>query len=672
MHTLLLLVLAAALPPADSAAHPALMPWPQSVTWNSGALRLDSSFTVAVSGRTDPRLERALGRAIERLGRRTGITFSRAIGHGTTGSLVVTAKSAGPKAPDLSQDESYALDVTAAGVKLDAATSVGVIRGLETLLQLVSADSAGYFLPAVAIHDAPRFGWRGLLLDVGRHFEPVEVVKRTLDGMALAKLNVLHWHLSDDQGFRVESKRYPRLTEFGSDGLFYTQEQIKDVVTYAADRGIRVVPEFDMPGHSTAWFVGYRDLASGKGPYAIERTWGVFDPAFDPTRESVYQFLNGFIGEMTTLFPDAYWHIGGDEVPGTEWKANPRIQEWMKAHRIADNAGLQAYFNRRLIGILARHHRQVVGWDEILNPALPKTAMIQSWRGTNYLADAARQGYRGILSAPYYLDHIDPAAQLYQADPLPAAAGLSDEEAARVLGGEACMWAEYVGPETVESRIWPRMLAVAERFWSPGSVTDVADLYRRLDVVAAQLGFVGIDVAGHSHAFVARMMNGAPGGAALERLLAVTEPGNFGQRADAMSWTQQTPLVRLVDAAVPDPASRRVYQSLATRALAGDTAARSELDRRLAELGELPAAVRAAAAKAPLAADGIPAADMVAALAAVGAKADGYLERGVPMPVAVRDSALSTVRDAAKPYGMLRIVIVDAVQALVVGAGGAQ
>ncbi|HEU5359114.1 MAG TPA: family 20 glycosylhydrolase, partial [Gemmatimonadales bacterium] len=552
----------------------------------------------------------------------------------------------------------------------DAPTTVGVIRGVETLLQLVSADSTGYFLPAVAISDAPRFRWRGLLLDVGRHFEPVEVVERTLDGMAAAKLNVLHWHLSEDQGFRVESKRFPRLQEFGSDGLYYTQDQIRAVVAYAADRGIRVVPEFDMPGHSTSWFVGYPQYASGKGPYAIQRTWGVFDPAFDPTRESVYRFLDGFIGEMSGLFPDAFWHIGGDEVPGTEWKANPRIQAWMKAHHIKDNAALQAHFNRRLIAILARHHKQVVGWDEILNPALPKTAVIQSWRGTNYLGDAAKQGYRGILSAPYYLDHIDQAGQHYLADPLPASAGLTDAEAARVLGGEACMWSEYVGPETVESRIWPRMLAVAERFWSPASVTDVADMYRRLGIVSVELGDLGFDHLDHTRRFVRRMMNGAPGGAALERLLAVTEPGNFGQRADAMSWTQQTPLVRLVDAAVPDPASRRVYGDLATRAIAGDTAARSELDRQFAELRQLPAGVRTAARSAPLAAEGIPAADMVAAVGAVGLEADSFLARGATMPVATRDSALSTLRDAAKPYGMLRITIVDAVQALVEAAGG--
>lgn len=668
----LLLALAVTTPAADSTAHPALLPWPRSVTWNSGAFRLDTTFTIAVSGRTDPRLERALVRALERLGRRTGITFSRTIAHGSAGAFIVAAKGAGPAVPDLSQDESYSLDVTPSGVMLDAATSVGVIRGLETLLQLTSADAQGYFFPAVSVQDAPRFKWRGLLLDVGRHFEPVDVVKRTLDGMALAKLNVLHWHLSDDQGFRVESKRYPRLQQLGSDGLYYTQDQIRDVVAYAADRGIRVVPEFDMPGHSSAWFVGYPELASGKGPYSIVRTWGVFDPAFDPTRESVYQFLDGFIGEMAALFPDAFWHIGGDEVPGTEWKANPRIQAWMRAHKVKDNAALQAHFNRRLIAILARHHKQVIGWDEILNPALPRTAVIQSWRGTQYLSQAAQQGYRGILSAPYYLDHINQAGEHYAADPLPAGSNLTDAEAARVLGGEACMWSEYVGPETVESRIWPRMLAVAERFWSPASVNDVGDMYRRLDAVTLELADLGIPHLDHVRNFVARMLNGAPGGDALELLLSVTEPANFGQRADAMAWTQQTPLVRLVDAAVPDPDSRRLYASLATRAIAGDTAAKSALETRFRALGALPAGVRGAAKGAPLASDGIPAADMLASVAAVGTNALGHLTPGTTLAVPARDSALSVLRDAEKPYGMLRLTIVDAVRQLVTAAGGGQ
>ncbi|HEU4763616.1 MAG TPA: family 20 glycosylhydrolase, partial [Gemmatimonadales bacterium] len=474
-----------------------------------------------------------------------------------------------------------------------------------------------------------------------------------------------HWHLSDDQGFRVESRRYPRLQQFGSDGLYYTQDQVRAVVAYAADRGIRVVPEFDMPGHSTAWFVGYPQLASGKGPYAIVRTWGVFDPAFDPTRESVYRFLDGFVGEMTALFPDAYWHIGGDEVPGTEWKQNPRIQAWMKAHGVKDSEALQAHFNRRLIAILARHHKQVIGWDEILNPALPKTAVIQSWRGTDYLKDAARRGYRGILSAPYYLDHIDPADQHYLADPLPATSGLSDAEAARVLGGEACMWAEYVGPETVESRIWPRMAAVAERFWSPASVNDVADMYRRLDIVSDELGALGLRHVGHTERMVAEMTAGGPGTGALDSLLALVQPANFGQRANAMAWTQQTPLVRLVDAAVPDPIARRSYAELARRAVAGDTTARVDLKAAFAAWQTFPARVREVARTVPLAEDGIQAADALSDLGRTGAAALSALESGTPLTDAARDSALSVIRDATKPQGMLRVVVGGAVGELV-------
>ena len=182
---------------------------------------------------------------------------------------------------------------------------------------------------------------------------PLDVVYRTLDGMEAVKLNVFHWHLSEDQGFRVESKQFPLLQEKGSDGLFYTQEEIRNVIAYARDRGIRVVPEFDMPGHATAWFVGYPDLASGSGPYQIERKWGVFNPAMDPTRDSTYTFLDTFIGEMTALFPDAYFHVGGDECNGKEWNANPRIQQFMKAHAIKDNAALQAYFSAKVQKIVA-------------------------------------------------------------------------------------------------------------------------------------------------------------------------------------------------------------------------------------------------------------------------------------------------------------------------------
>ena len=269
-------------------------------------------------------------------------------------------------------DESYVLTVAPEGVTLAAPETWGALRGLETLLDLIEPGPGGLSLPAVTIKDRPRFPWRGLMIDSGRHFMPVEVLKRNLDGMAAVKLNVLHWHLTDDQGFRVESRLFPKLHQMGSDGLFYTQAQIKDVIAYAADRGIRVVPEFDMPGHTTSWFVGHPELATEARAYTIERKWGIMAPAMDPTREEVYRFLDAFIGEMAALFPDPVLHIGGDEVEGHAWDKSTAVAAFKKAKGLASNADLQAYFNKRLAQIVTRHGKTMMGWDEILHPGSPQ------------------------------------------------------------------------------------------------------------------------------------------------------------------------------------------------------------------------------------------------------------------------------------------------------------
>jgi hexosaminidase len=330
------------------------------------------------------------------------------------------------------------------------------------------------------------------LIDVCRHWIPLEVVKRNIDGMAALKLNVLHLHLTEYQGFRIESKKYPRLHELGSDGLYYTQEEAREIVAYARARGIRIVPEFDMPGHATSWFVGYPELASAPGAYKIERKWGVFDPAIDPTRAEVYEFIDNFIGEMAEIFPDAYMHIGGDEVSGKHWKNNPQIQAFMREKNLTDTRALQAYFNQRLSKILEKHGKRMIGWDEVLHPDLPQTTVVQSWRGQKSLAEAAKKGYSGILSSGYYLDHLLTAERHYMVDPLNANNGLSEQEAARILGGEACMWGEEVDAENIDSRIWTRLPAIAERLWSPRNVTDVRDMYRRLDAVSLRLEELGL------------------------------------------------------------------------------------------------------------------------------------------------------------------------------------
>src|SRR5579872_2928092 len=293
-----------------------LMPMPSSVQTGSGQLPITQSFSVAVTGNQEHSLQAEVQRFTTVLSRITGIPFLPKAGD--TPTLTVHADRGREAIQKLGEDESYELTVSGAGAQLNAPTALGAIRGLQTFLQLVEITPSGFAAPAVTIKDQPRFQWRGLMMDVSRHFIPIDVLKRNIDGMAAVKMNVLHWHLSDDQGFRVESKRFPKLTGDGSDGLYYTQAEIRDVIEYAHQRGIRVMPEFDMPGHSRSWVVGYPDLASGPGPFTLESG----DPIIDPTRESTYKFLDKFIEEMARLFPDAYFHIGGDEVDGKQWDAN--------------------------------------------------------------------------------------------------------------------------------------------------------------------------------------------------------------------------------------------------------------------------------------------------------------------------------------------------------------
>src|SRR5215213_4951164 len=359
---------------AQEAPKLTLMPVPASVKFQpTERLAIDANFKVATRGHSDARLQAGIFRFVKRLEGRTVLTLAPGLApDDQMTQLMIQCDGPGKNIPSVSENESYRIDITDRQAMLTAPTVVGALRGLETLLQLLDADRNGYFFPGVQIDDQPRFPWRGLLIDVARHFETIEVLKRNLDAMAAVKLNVLHWHLTEDQGFRVESKKFPKLHQLGSDGNYYTQEQVKDIIAYARDRGIRVVPEFDIPGHSTSWLVGHPELGSAPGPYTIERRRGIFEPALDPTREEVYKFLETFLGEMAALFPDDYLHIGGDENEGKQGERNPAIQAYMKQKGIKDNHALQAYFNTRLLKILQKHKKKMIGWDEILQPELPK------------------------------------------------------------------------------------------------------------------------------------------------------------------------------------------------------------------------------------------------------------------------------------------------------------
>jgi hexosaminidase len=539
------------------AAAPALMPMPAKMDLAAGALPIDATFGVAAD--TNARLAPAVKRFLARVALQTGI-FPSPAGAASTLRIACAPCTASPV---LGEDESYQLDVTPSGANLQASSVSGALHGLETFLQLVQPGPGGFQAPAAHIADQPRFPWRGLMLDCSRHFLPLAVIERNLDAMAAVKLNVFHWHLSDDQGFRAESKLYPKLQQSGSDGLYYTQDQMREVVAYAAARGIRVVPEFDIPGHTLSWLVGYPELAAGAGPFEIGRHFGVFDPVLDPTREAIYTFLDGFIGEMAGLFPDPFFHVGGDEVNGKAWSQSEQVQAFAKAHDLKDTLALQTYFNQRVLKILQRHRKNMVGWDEILGPDLPRDAVIQSWRGADSLADAATKGYRGILSAGYYLDHVRPAAYHYAVDPLAGpAAQLTPEQAAHILGGEACMWSELVDAETVDSRVWPRTAAIAERFWSPRELTDVDSMYARLEAVSRLLEWTGVT----HRASYGEMLGRLAGARPVEPLRVLADASEArGLGTGRRAKDTGTPLNRFVDAARPESETVRHLELLARK-----------------------------------------------------------------------------------------------------------
>src|SRR3982750_4109755 len=546
---ILLILVCAILARAQEAPTPQLnlMPVPASVKFHRERLAIDSSFRVATRGHSDARLLGGISRFVKRLEGRTVLTFAPGLApDDQTTPLIIHCEGPGLNIPAVGENESYRIDITRRQALLTAPTVVGALRGLETLLQLLDADRTGYFLPGVKIQDQPRFPWRGLLIDVARHFETMEVLKRNLDAMAAVKLNVFHWHLTEDQGFRVESKKFPKLHTLGSDGLFYTQGQVREIIAYARDRGIRVMPEFDIPGHSTSWLVAYPELGSAPGPYKIERGAGIFEPALDPTREPTYKFLDTFLGEMAQLFPDEYMHIGGDENEGKQWDRNAEIQAFMKEKGIKDNHALQAYFNQRVLKILQKHHKKMIGWEEILHADLPKDAVIHSWRGPTSLADAAKKGYNGILSAGYYIDLIYPASQHYVADPIPKDSTLTADEMKHVMGGEATMWGEWVSPDTIDSRIWPRTAAIAERLWSPQNVTDVEDMYRRLSVISRQLEELGLTHE-KNYGMLLRRLAGSDDIGPLVTLASIIEPVKEYHRYQLRPQTMLSPLTGLVD-----------------------------------------------------------------------------------------------------------------------------
>ena len=510
-------------PLATASADLALVPLPASVVRGEGAFALGAATPLLAEG------EQA---------RTVASQFAAllASGHGIEPALAAAGTEAGgairftlDPARAEAGAESYLLEVTAAGVDVRAGDAAGLFYGAMTLLQLATPGDGGTIaLPAVRIEDAPRFSWRGFMLDPSRHFWSVEETRQVIDAMALHKLNTLHWHLTDDQGWRVEIKQYPRLTEVGGCRVpsgdagvdpatgeprrycgFYTQDEVRDIVAYAAARHITVVPEINQPGHATAAIAAYPELGSTGRQLAPSSEWGVFPNLFN-AEESTIAFLENVIGELIPLFPGTYFHIGGDEAVKDQWEASPRVQERMREVGAKTEMEMQSHIVARLEKYLSAHGKRLIGWDEILEGPMPAEATVMSWRGTEGGLKAAREGHDVVMSpsGDLYLDYLQtlspeeppgrpasiPMRQVYDFEPVPAE--LEADKRQHILGLQANMWTEHTRTfERLQHNVFPRLAAVAETGWTPKERKDYAGFLARLPAQLERYRRYGIGYA---------------------------------------------------------------------------------------------------------------------------------------------------------------------------------
>jgi hexosaminidase len=510
-------VLAAAVPAVAQEPAVHVVPRPAHVATGQGHFVLGPSTALVARGGLDA------ARAAERLREVVLETTGRTLGDSSGGPGGTILLQLDPAFPDPTR-EGYRLVVAPRGITVTARSGAGLFYGTETLRQLLAADGSA---PVVTIDDAPRFRWRGMHLDAGRHFRDVKFVKRYIDLLARYKLNTFHWHLTEDQGWRLEIRKYPRLTEVGGcraetvvrrefdpyrgDGVphcgFYTQEQVREVVRYAAERHVTVVPEIEMPGHSQAALAAYPELGCGPGPYTVWTMWGVSDHIFCPS-ERTFAFLQDVLLEVMELFPSTFIHVGGDEAPKTAWKQSALAQQVMRRERLANEDRLQSWFIHRIDRFLTSHGRRLVGWDEILEGGLAPGATVMSWRGIDGGVAAARAGHDVVMTptSHLYFDYYqgeprwEPLAgggivtleRVYGYDPIPAS--LTKAQARHILGAQGNVWTEYMADDAhVEYMALPRMLALAEVVWSPQAARSWDGFVARLPAQFTLLDRLGVN-----------------------------------------------------------------------------------------------------------------------------------------------------------------------------------
>ncbi len=414
--------------------------------------------------------------------------------------------------------EAYSLVISKKGIIITGAGPAGLFYGVQTLLQLMYPSfqtSKGIKISCMEVKDEPVFCWRGMHLDVSRHFFPVTFIKKMIDMLAMQKMNMFHWHLTDDQGWRIEIKKYPKLTDIGAfrdetmvghyteegqkfDGIryggFYTQEEIREVVNYAQSRYVTIVPEIEMPGHAIAALSAYPEFSCTGGPFKVYTKWGISDDVYCPGKEETFQFLEDILSEVISLFPGPYLHIGGDECPKTRWKTCKSCQKRIKEEGLKDETELQGYFVKRIESFVASKGKKLIGWDEILEGGIPERAIVMSWRGTRGGTEAARSGhdvimtpddccyfdqYQSLQTEPLAIGGLLPLEKVYAFNPVPIT--LPAYYRQHILGAQANVWTEYIPTEQqAEYMIFPRLCAMAEILWSPPGKQNYSSFLQRL------------------------------------------------------------------------------------------------------------------------------------------------------------------------------------------------
>ncbi|MCK5851678.1 beta-N-acetylhexosaminidase [bacterium] len=516
-----------------------IIPQPQKIEFKEGNFILNENTVISVSDKT-----MSIGEYLAtELRLSTGLPLSIEICDSDTNQILLSLVE-----DNKLEDEGYELVSTTDGIKITAQTPAGLFYGCQSLRQLLppenfskhakkvagdgdppsktnegapfstssSAINMEWNVPCVSITDKPRFKWRGMMLDPCRHFWDIDFVKKLINLMALHKMNIFHWHFTEDQGWRIEIKKYPKLTEIGAwrneDGKkyggFYTQEQIRDVVKYAADRFITIVPEIELPGHSGAAISAYPELSCSGKPTEVPITWGVFENVYCAGNENTFTFLEDVISEVMDLFPGKYFHIGGDECPKANWKKCPKCQERIKNENLKNEDELQSYFIKRMENFINKNGKQLIGWDEILEGGLAPNATVMSWRGTEGGIAASKQGH-DVIMCPVthcYFDFpqkpkekIDiggsktvPTKKVYEFEPVPEE--LSEEEAKHVLGAQGNLWTEHIATvDRAEEMLYPRACALAEKLWSPKDCNDFANFEKRLETHLKRLDVLNVN-----------------------------------------------------------------------------------------------------------------------------------------------------------------------------------